>query len=90
MSGECDSCGEHCLDCICSDIKVWAQMFFDDGSVTQGIRISAESIYNQKEVALKLLSSVNRKEGMLLIWGAGLLSSRYYDFEPISSSQTEA
>lgn len=63
------------------EIKVWAQMFFEDGSVTEGIRINADVFDNtsiMKEIAIKLLSSVNRQEGMLLVWGAGEMFNRYY------------
>lgn len=63
-----------------NDIKVWTQMFFDDGSVTQGLRVDA-CIYDDdrlvEEVARKLLGSVRREEGFLLIWGAGEMSYRY-------------
>ncbi len=71
------------------DIKVWAQMFFDDGSVTQGIRISAD-VYDDdrmvEEVSEKLLDSVNRTEGLLLIWGAGLIEAH----DVTSSSEQES
>jgi len=56
-------------------------MFFEDGSVTEGIRINADVFDNtsiMKEIAIKLLSSVNRQEGMLLVWGAGEMFNRYY------------
>jgi hypothetical protein len=57
-------------------IKIWAQMFFDDGSVTQGKRIDADCLeekyrYMIDNVAQDLLESVNRDEGWLLLWGAG-------------------
>lgn len=65
------------------DIKVWAQMFFEDGSVTQGIRISAEWLNEEfawkiDETADLLLKSVNREEGWLLIWGAGNMVFNHY------------
>lgn len=67
------------------EIKVWAQMFFDDGSVSQGIRVTAD-IYNNsvllEEIKQKLLNSVNRTEGFLLLWGAGEI---YYVYSSISS-----
>lgn len=81
MSGECDDCGEHCKECTCNmrqgdGIKIWAQMFFDDGSVTQGIRIPAEWLdegckFKIDEVADLLMKSATRDEGWLLLWGAG-------------------
>lgn len=56
------------------DIKVWAQMFFDDGSVTPGRYIS-RSIYDNpefiEELAKQMLDDTCRKEGVLFIWGAG-------------------
>lgn len=63
------------------EIKVWAQMFFDDGSITQGIRVSS-IIYEDEELlretSEKLLKSVNRTEGFLLVWGAGEISYKSY------------
>ncbi|MFI0477792.1 MAG: hypothetical protein ACH349_01515 [Candidatus Rhabdochlamydia sp.] len=84
MSGECNNCSEHCLECRCmEEIKIWAQMFFDDGSVTQGIRINAEWLEEQyiwkiDEVADLLMKSVNRDEGWLLLWGAGNMVFNHY------------
>lgn len=74
------------------DIKVWAQMFFEDGSVTQGIRIPAEWLeeglkFKIKEVGYKLLNSVNREEGYMLIWGAGNMVFKYLS---ISCETTES
>ena len=57
-----------------NEIKIWAQMFFDDGSVSQGIRVPAAVLDNKLDivkVAKQLLKSVNRREGHLLLWGAG-------------------
>jgi len=72
-------------------IKVWAQMFFEDGSVTQGIRIPASILDNEmgeiRQTAIHLLGTVGRQEGLLLIWGAGNIFYRHYILEqPISSS----
>jgi hypothetical protein len=84
MSGECDDCGEHTLECRCmEEIKIWAQMFFEDGSVTQGIRILAECLEEEyawkiDEVADLLMKSVNRDEGWLLLWGAGNMVFNHY------------
>ncbi len=74
------------------DIKVWAQMFFEDGSVTQGIRIPAEWLeegleFKIKEVAYKLLNSVNRQDGYMLIWGAG---NMVFDRVSISCEPSES
>ena len=70
------------------EIKVWAQMFFDDGSVTQGVRVTSD-VYDDdtmiEEVYRKLLKSVNRTEGFLLIWGAGDI--RYGSFTSSSASE---
>lgn len=88
MSGECDDCGEHCLDCRCNmrqgdGIKIWAQMFFEDGSVTKGIRIPAEWLdehhkSNLARVAWGLLQDLRRDEGWLLLWGAGNMVFTHY------------
>jgi len=64
-------------------IQVWSQMFFDDGSVTQGLRFPAEWLDEQyafkiDEVADMLMKSANRDEGWLLIWGAGNMVFNHY------------
>ena len=64
-------------------IKVWAQMFFEDGSVSQGIRIPAEWLQEDYEpllrgVAQKLLEDLHRVEGWLLLWGAGNMELKHY------------
>ncbi len=54
--------------------KVWCQMFFDDGSVTQGKYLNATIVNLPKTmemVALEFLKDTNRDEGVLIIWGAG-------------------
>ena len=65
------------------EIKVWAQMFFEDGSVTQGIRVDAEWLeeafaWKIDEVADLLMKSANRDEGWLLLWGAGNMVFNHY------------
>jgi hypothetical protein len=56
------------------EVKVWAQMFFDDGSVTQGKYIP-RNVYDKEEyikgVAMEFLNDTQRQEGVLFIWGAG-------------------
>jgi hypothetical protein len=92
MSGECYKCGEHCLDCRCDNIKVWAQMFFDDGSVSESKRVNSAVFDDQSNqmlrIAIRLLESVNRDEGLLVVWGAGEMFNRYYYFPKITSSST--
>lgn len=69
-------------------------MFFDDGSVTQGMRVPAKVLDNElgeiRQLAIHLLGTVGRQEGLLLIWGAGNLFYNYYILEqPISSSSQD-
>lgn len=64
-------------------VKIWAQMFFEDGSISQGLRIPAEYLDEQyaqfiDNVADRLLVSVNRSEGWLLLWGAGNMVFNHY------------
>ncbi len=63
------------------EIKVWAQMFFKDGSVSEGRRYPADILDDQNEeirqIAVSFLQSVGRSEGLLVIWGADNLLSRY-------------
>lgn len=61
------------------EVKVWAQMFFNDGSVTQGKYIP-RSIFDEKEyieaLARDFLEDTQRKEGVLFIWGAGRIYAK--------------
>lgn len=56
------------------EVKVWAQMFFDDGSVTQGKYITRK-VFDEREyierLARDFLEETQRKEGVIFIWGAG-------------------
>lgn len=69
------------------EIKMWAQMFWEDGTVSQGIRFPAEwlddpELNNISKMAKSILDDLNREEGHLLMWGAGnIFFGRY----PISS-----
>ncbi len=63
------------------DIQIWAQMFFDDGSVSMGVRVAADSYDDDREImriANSLLMSTNRQEGYLLLWGAGQIGFHRY------------
>lgn len=65
------------------EISIWAQMFFDDGSVSQGIRFPAQWLepefkFKIDEIASLLLKSVNRDQGWMLIWGAGNMIFQEY------------
>ena len=58
------------------ELKVWAQMFFDDGSVSQGRRIAPETLDDDRLIestASDLAGDLNRTEGLILIWGAGCI-----------------
>ncbi len=61
------------------EVKVWAQMFFNDGSVTQGKYIP-RSIFDEieyiEELARDFLEDTQRKEGVLFIWGAGRIYAK--------------
>lgn len=65
------------------EIKVWMQLFFEDGSVSQGMRVPAEWLDDPKwkdilRVTKSLLEDVNRDEGWLLVWGAGNMEFNHY------------
>lgn len=73
------------------EIKIWAQMFFEDGSITQGVRIPAlwlDEGYEENiaRTAESLLEDVNREEGWLLLWGAGNMVFNHYPTSFSSSS----
>ncbi len=73
------------------EIKIWAQMFFDDGSVTQGVRIPFETVDDDREIdqlAGDLLDSVNREEGAMCIWGGGYLE--WFDVTSSSSQESDS
>lgn len=75
------------------EIYIWSQMFFDDGSVTQGLRIKAEWLEPENykyidEVAEMLLKSANRQEGWLLLWGAGNIRFNHYPTSFSKESET--
>lgn len=61
------------------EILVWGQMFFEDGSVTQGCHFPV-SLYDDDKhievVARKFLDDTHRKTGVLLLWGAGRVMAR--------------
>lgn len=74
------------------EIKVWFQMFFEDGSVSEGKRLPAEILEDQEKVELvarDLLKGMNRLEGYLLIWGAGNLVFIHCDFSASSLKVSE-
>jgi hypothetical protein len=74
------------------EIKAWAHMFFDDGSVSEGKRVDAEVVEDKslmRQIAMDFLKDLNREEGLLLIWGAGELIQRYYKIS-IASVLTES
>jgi len=74
------------------EINIWAQMMFDDGSISAPIRLTAD-VYDDNEhitrIALQLLQSVNRTEGLLVMWGAGQLIHRYYVATSSSSQESD-
>lgn len=67
------------VNAMADEVKVWAQMFFDDGSVTQGKYVS-RSIFDEHEcietLAKQFLEDTSRKEGVLFVWGAGRVYAR--------------
>ncbi len=73
------------------EVKVWAQMFFDDGSVTQGKHIP-RGIYDSedeiKELGLELLRDTHRKEGVLFIWGAGRVYAKKLLLKTLKGRET--
>jgi len=73
------------------DVKVWVQMFFDDGSVTQGKYISRYIYDNEEEIkenAASFLKDTGRVEGVLFIWGAGRTYAKKCELLTLKGSQT--
>lgn len=64
------------------EMKVWAQMFFEDGSVSEGKRfpvtILDDDVGELRQIAVKFLNDLNRTEGLLLVWGCGEIVQRYF------------
>ena len=73
------------------EVKVWTQMFFDDGSVTQGKYIS-RTIFDNPEhiegIAKAFLDDTCRKEGVLFIWGAGRVYAKKADLFLLKGRET--
>ena len=90
MAGKCFECEKEYIDCKCDTIKVWAQMFFNDGSVSEAKRINSaifdESIDVMRELAIRFLKSVNRDDGFLLVWGAGEMFNGHFYIKNSTSS----
>ena len=64
------------------EVKIWAQMFFDDGSVTQGQYLPVYTLQDEKAIkslALSILTDTCRTEGVIFIWGAGQVYARRCD-----------
>lgn len=77
------------------DIKVWVQLFFEDGSVSEGRRLPAlilEEPEKMREVARGMLRALGRFEGYMLTWGAGNVLFEYYNFNayPVEVSEISA
>ena len=56
------------------EVKVWTQMFFDDGTVTQGKYISRYVFDDEEAIKREIslfLQETGRKKGVIFIWGAG-------------------
>jgi hypothetical protein len=77
------------------EIEVWMQFFFEDGSVSQGKRISASfledkfaSLIDQK--AKDMLKDLGRDSGVLMIWGAGNIVTQQYATFSLVESKTWA
>lgn len=65
------------------DVKVWIQCFFDDGSVSEGKRIPAAYLDEDKSKKLAstiwtMISYLNRVHGYALVWGAGNVKFLHY------------
>lgn len=63
------------------EMKLWAQMFFEDGSVSQGKRINVIDLCDEnkiRKIADDFLKDLNREDGYLLLWGAGYMRFLYY------------
>lgn len=71
------------------DIKVWYQMFFDDGSVTPG-RYLPVSVFDDEEqikrLALEILTDTHRLDGIIFIWGAGRIYARKCSLSALAGS----
>lgn len=73
------------------EVKVWAQMFFDDASVTQGKYIS-RTVFDDDSYIIDLvrefLNDTCRKEGVIFIWGAGRIYCRKAKLFLFNGAQT--
>lgn len=81
------------------EIKVWAQMFFDDGSVSRGIRVPADAVFPDEanyqqmvdstrikiSITRQLLNETNRDAGLILFWGNGCLDCKEINQENLKA-----
>lgn len=75
-----------------NEIKIWTQMFFEDGSVSQGKRFPATILDDPEEmkgIARGMLRDLGRTEGYMLSWGAGNVLFEYYNFSSYPSEVSE-
>jgi hypothetical protein len=73
------------------EVKVWSQMFFDDGSVTPGKYISRAVFEDQKfidRLVIDFLKSTGRLEGVIFIWGAGRVYAKKANLSLFKGRQT--
>lgn len=73
------------------EVKVWTQMFFDDGTVTQGKYISRYVFDDQHAInreILTFLEETGRKKGVIFIWGAGRVYARKCELLLLKGSET--
>lgn len=81
------------------EIKVWAQMFFDDGSVSRGIRVPANAVFPDNanylqmvdstqikiSIARQLLKETNRGAGLIVFWGNGSIDCKEINQENLKA-----
>lgn len=72
-------------------VHVWAQIMFQDGSVSKSVRVEADVLDDEtkiKELCDSLMKSVNRDTGLFVIWGGG--NVYYHWITPDNSTTSSA
>ena len=63
MSGECEFCGEHCLDCVCEDFKMFECFncrLWNEAAKSMGFANGmCEECFNESFVLVNLKHEVN-------------------------------
>jgi len=90
MSGECEKCAEHALDCECNGDPMnllglrnyyFAQMFFPEGYISKHICICEQILLTEDDVLLNVSAEklAGNSTGIMVLWGLGKAMAFKYE-----------